>query len=131
MYNEDLMMGIYFPKHVVIISNIINTKGYIGLCFYKIYLFVSKYCDMTQMKYYKHKKLLSCYFSYKFHGNIFSECHSNFPPKVSEIHKMEGNWVGGVDWIHMAQDRDRWWTLVNTIMNSSLNVFDDGVVLPR
>jgi hypothetical protein len=24
---------------------------------------------------------------------------------------------GDVDWIHRAQDRDRWWTLVNTVMN--------------
>jgi hypothetical protein len=22
-----------------------------------------------------------------------------------------------VDWIHLAQDRDRWWALVNTVMN--------------
>jgi hypothetical protein len=22
-----------------------------------------------------------------------------------------------VDWIHLAHERDRWWTLVNTIMN--------------
>jgi hypothetical protein len=24
---------------------------------------------------------------------------------------------GGVDWINLAQDRDRWRTLVNTVMN--------------
>jgi hypothetical protein len=24
---------------------------------------------------------------------------------------------GDADWIHMAQDRDRWWDLVNTVMN--------------
>ena len=24
---------------------------------------------------------------------------------------------GGVDWIELAQDRDRWWALVNTVMN--------------
>jgi len=23
----------------------------------------------------------------------------------------------GVDWIHLAHDRDQWWALVNTIMN--------------
>jgi hypothetical protein len=22
-----------------------------------------------------------------------------------------------VDWIHLAQDRDQWWTPVNTVMN--------------
>jgi hypothetical protein len=24
---------------------------------------------------------------------------------------------GDVDWIHWAQDRGRWWALVNTVMN--------------
>jgi alpha-glucosidase (family GH31 glycosyl hydrolase) len=24
---------------------------------------------------------------------------------------------GVVDWIHLAQDRDRWWALVNVVMN--------------
>jgi hypothetical protein len=24
---------------------------------------------------------------------------------------------GGVEWIQLAQDGDRWWTLVNTVMN--------------
>jgi len=23
----------------------------------------------------------------------------------------------GMDWIEMAQDRDRWWAIVNTVMN--------------
>jgi hypothetical protein len=24
---------------------------------------------------------------------------------------------GSIDWIQLAQDRDQWWTLVNTVMN--------------
>jgi hypothetical protein len=24
---------------------------------------------------------------------------------------------GGMEWIELAQDRDRWWTLVNAVMN--------------
>jgi hypothetical protein len=24
---------------------------------------------------------------------------------------------GDVEWIHLAQDRDRWWDFVNTVMN--------------
>ena len=24
---------------------------------------------------------------------------------------------GGMDWIELAQDRDRWWTLVNVVIN--------------
>jgi hypothetical protein len=27
---------------------------------------------------------------------------------------------GGMDWIRLAQDRDQWWGLVNTIMNLRL-----------
>jgi hypothetical protein len=25
--------------------------------------------------------------------------------------------VGGMNWTHMAQDRDRWWALVSAVMN--------------
>jgi hypothetical protein len=24
---------------------------------------------------------------------------------------------GGVEWLHMARDRDRWWTVVDAVMN--------------
>jgi len=26
-------------------------------------------------------------------------------------------WWKGVDWIRLAQDRDQWWALVNTVVN--------------
>jgi hypothetical protein len=26
-------------------------------------------------------------------------------------------WWEGVDWIHLAQDVDQWWALLNTVMN--------------
>jgi hypothetical protein len=26
-------------------------------------------------------------------------------------------WDGGTDWIGLAQERDRWWSVVNAVMN--------------
>jgi hypothetical protein len=26
-------------------------------------------------------------------------------------------WDGGMNWIQLAQDRDRWWALANAVMN--------------
>jgi hypothetical protein len=46
-------------------------------------------------------------------------------PLGKHIHRWEDNikkafreveW-GIVDWIHLAQDRNQWWVLVNTVMN--------------
>jgi hypothetical protein len=36
----------------------------------------------------------------------------------------EIGWGGGVEWIHLAQDRDRWRAVVNAVMNL-------GVLAPR
>jgi hypothetical protein len=30
---------------------------------------------------------------------------------------LRGTGWGGMDWIHLAQDRDQWWAHVNTVMN--------------
>jgi len=34
----------------------------------------------------------------------------------TEMDLREIGWIG-VDWIHLAQDRDQWWALVNTVIN--------------
>jgi hypothetical protein len=41
------------------------------------------------------------------------------PRRKWEDIKMDLREIGfwDVDWIHWAQDRDRWWALVNTVMN--------------
>jgi hypothetical protein len=38
---------------------------------------------------------------------------------ILELNNMDLREIGfgDVDWIHWAQDRDRWWALVNTVMN--------------
>jgi hypothetical protein len=33
---------------------------------------------------------------------------------VMDFRKLD---VGGMDWIDVAQDRDRWWALVNAVLN--------------
>jgi len=33
---------------------------------------------------------------------------------------MEIGW-GVVDWIHLAQDRDQWWAVMNTVMNLQIS----------
>jgi hypothetical protein len=35
-----------------------------------------------------------------------------------------GDWLGAVEWFHLAQDRDRWRAVVNAVMNLR-------VLLPR
>jgi hypothetical protein len=39
-----------------------------------------------------------------------SEREDNFKTNLREV-----GW-GGMDWIHLAQDWDQWWVLVNTVM---------------
>jgi hypothetical protein len=35
---------------------------------------------------------------------------------ITKMHLKEVGW-GGIDWIHLAQDRDEWRAVVNTAMN--------------
>jgi hypothetical protein len=38
-----------------------------------------------------------------------------------------GKWGWGVDWIHLAQDRDRWCSLVNTVKNLKVLLKGGGI----
>jgi hypothetical protein len=40
------------------------------------------------------------------------------PRKIWEdiIMDLRGTGWEGVDWVHLAQDRDQWWAVVNTVM---------------
>jgi hypothetical protein len=37
------------------------------------------------------------------------------------MHVREIGW-GGIEWIHLSQDRDQWRALMNTIMNFSVTI---------
>jgi ribosome biogenesis protein Nip4 len=45
-------------------------------------------------------------------GRPRHRCEDNIKMDLREIG------FGDVDWIHLVQDRDRWWALVNTVMNN-------------
>jgi hypothetical protein len=38
---------------------------------------------------------------------------------------------GSVDWIHLAQDRDRWWAVVSAVMNLRVLVSRSWLVMLR
>jgi hypothetical protein len=37
--------------------------------------------------------------------------------KVCLLERLDGRGGGGIDWINLAQDRDRWRGVVNAVMN--------------
>jgi hypothetical protein len=61
---------------------------------------------------------------------VVEKCVQGFGGKTEEKHHLkdqgidgikmdlrEIGWEGGVEWIHLAQDRDLWWALVNALLN--------------
>jgi len=52
-------------------------------------------------------------------GNLRERDHSEGPAVDGRIlfKWVVKNWVGGMDWIYLAQDRDRWRALMNAVMN--------------
>ena len=39
------------------------------------------------------------------------------PRRIEEDNISSGSGMGGMNWIDLAQDRDRWWPLVKAVMN--------------
>jgi hypothetical protein len=37
--------------------------------------------------------------------------------RIWEHNQSSGDWLGVVEWIHLAQDTDRWRVVVNAVMN--------------
>jgi hypothetical protein len=46
---------------------------------------------------------------------LFGRCQHRWED-IIKIEVKDTGW-GGVDWINLAQDRDRLWAIVNTVMN--------------
>jgi hypothetical protein len=45
------------------------------------------------------------------HGRLTHRWEDNIKMDIQKV-----GW-GGMDWINLAQDRDRWWALVNAVIN--------------
>jgi len=52
-------------------------------------------------------------------GKPEGKSHLENPGVVGNIilKSIFNKWDGGMDWIDLAQNRDRWWALVNAVMN--------------
>jgi hypothetical protein len=53
------------------------------------------------------------------YGKYFTKLGSRNHDIFVSFHHLPFREIGweGVDWMHLAQDRDQWWALVNMIMN--------------
>jgi hypothetical protein len=51
------------------------------------------------------------------HEEIKSRLIQGVPAVIRSTVFLILRWVGGMDWIDLAQDRGRWWTVLNTVIN--------------
>jgi expansin (peptidoglycan-binding protein) len=43
--------------------------------------------------------------------------HLGVDGRITLKWNLKETWYGGLDWIHMEQDKVQWWALMNTVMN--------------
>jgi hypothetical protein len=64
-------------------------------------------------------KMNSCFICFqRDYWSVRAQCYRpNVVDRYVCVCVLVGGWVGGVDWIRLAQDRDQWRAVVSAVMN--------------